>query len=425
MLRLLLHPDWLVDGTGSEARSDTAVLISDGTIEAVGPAAELALPGVTPLRFEGATLLPGLINHHVHLNLPGDNSPFVPWLDAQSDASLALHAAANARRSLAAGITTVRDCGGRGTTVLDTRDAQTAGLTGGARIVSCGWPITISGGHTRQMGGEADGADALRRMVRQLVAKGADFIKVMASGGGTPGTLPQFPSFSTEELRVIVATAHDLGRRVTMHCIATASIAHAVAAGADLIEHAMFYSPDLSQRFEPAVAERLAKAGTPVTPTLQVARDMVEFYAESDGLALWQRRRERGIEIASCLRELGVPLLAGSDAGWRATTFDSFWKELDELVAVGFSPVQAIAAATGGPAQALGQTDITGAIRPGLRADLLVVNGDAAADIRCLRNVWAIFQNGIQAAPVDYHPYLSQSTSLPPCHPIEGWTSAH
>jgi imidazolonepropionase-like amidohydrolase len=399
-MRLLLHPDWLVDGTGSKVREHEGVIVADDAIEAVGPIRDLAnLPGLTTIRLENASLLPGLINNHVHLNLPGDNTPMVPWLDTQTDASLALRSAANARRSLVAGITLVRDCGGRGTTVLDTRDAIKDDRAEGAVISSCGWPITITGGHTRHMGGEVDGNDGLRRMVRRLVGLGADFIKVMAAGGGTPGSLPQFPSFTTEELKVVVETSHELGRKVSMHCIATESIDRAMAAGADMIEHAMFYGKDLIPRIDEAVAERLARAGTPVTPTLQVARDLIDNPSPADDLTLWMERYEKGIEIASRLRELGVPLLAGSDAGWRATAFETFWKEVAELVAVGLSPVHAIAAATSGPARVLGQEQVTGAIRTGLRADLLVVAGNVAEDIRCLQSVKAVFQGGQQVVP--------------------------
>ena len=116
-----------------------------------------------------------------------------------------------------------------------------------------------------------------------------------------------------------------------------------------------------------------------------MARDLIDNQSPSDDLTLWMERCEKGIEIASRLRELGVPLLAGSDAGWRATAFDTFWKELAELVAVGLTPVHAIAAATSGPARVLGQERVTGAIRTGLRADLLVVAGNVAEDIRCLQ----------------------------------------
>jgi imidazolonepropionase-like amidohydrolase len=400
-MRLLLHPDWLIDGSGSDVREGEAVVVNDGAIEAVGPVSDLEnLTGLTTIRLECCSLLPGLINFHVHLNLPGDNTSLVPWLDGQSDAALAVRSAANARRCLAAGITSLRDCGGRGTTVLATRDAVREGLASGAAIVSCGWPITITGGHTRHMGGEVDGADRLRQMVRRLVALGADFIKVMASGGGTPGSLPHRPSFAREELRVIVEAAHDLGRTVAMHCIATASIDRAVAAGADMIEHAMFYGADGMPRYDEAVAERLAAARIPVTPTLQVARDVVDLRSPWDDLAVWDERLTIGLEIVSRLRELGVPLLAGSDAGWRATAFETFWKELAELVAAGMSPVAAVAAATSGPAAALGLAGIVGAIRPGLRADLLAVDGNAAADIRCLQRVRVVFQGGVQVVPV-------------------------
>ncbi|MFN8591949.1 MAG: amidohydrolase family protein [Thermomicrobiales bacterium] len=398
-MRFLLYPDWLIDGSGDDAREGVAVLVNGATIEAVGPARELAtMPGVTAIRWENGTLLPGLINNHVHLNLPGDNTPMLPWIDNQSDASLALWAVANASASLAAGITTVRDCGGRGTTVLDTRNALGTGLVGGAAIISCGWPLTITGGHTRPMGGEVDGVDGVRRMVRQLVSLGVDYIKVMAAGGGTPGSLPQYPSFTPEELRAIVETAHDLGRKVAMHCIATASIDRAVAAGADMIEHASFYAPDLVPRFDEAVAARLAQSGIPVTPTLQVARDLIDLQSPADDLVAWGERRDAGLEFAAGLREMGVTLLAGSDAGWRATAFSTFWKELDELTKVGMSPVQAVAAATGAPARVLGIDGRIGTLAPGLQADLVVVDGNVAVDIGCLRHVRAIFQAGLQVA---------------------------
>jgi imidazolonepropionase-like amidohydrolase len=398
-MRTILRPTWIVDGTGAGAYRDHAVVLRGELIEAVVPVAQLAeLPGDRAVDLTGTTLIPGLINNHVHLVLPGDNTPFVPWIDTQSDAALALRASANAARSLRAGVTTVRDCGARGTTVLDLRSAQSTGLVGGARIVSCGWPLTITGGHTRHFGGEADGTDGLRRMVRHAVSAGADYVKVMASGGGTPGSLPEAPSYSVDELRAIVEIAHDLGRPVAMHCIATESIARAVEAGADLIEHAMFFGRDLTPRYDPAVAERLARAAIPVTPTLQVNRDLVDLLPNGKERELWLLRQEEHRTIVSRLRALGVPLLAGSDAGWRATAFDTFWKELDELVACGLSPVDAIHAATGATSKALGVEDRYGTIRPGLLADLVAVNGDLANDIACLQQVRAVYQGGVGIA---------------------------
>ncbi len=394
-MRAVLQPAWIIDGTGSPALTDHAVSLVDGRIDAVIPIQQLdAREDDRVIDLPGTTLIPGLINNHVHLVLPGDNTPFVPWIDTQSDAALALRAVHNAETSLQSGVTTVRDCGGRGSTVIDLREAQTNGIANGARVISCGWPLTITGGHTRHFGGEVDGEDALRTMVRKVVGLGADYVKVMAAGGGTPGSLPQYPSFTAAELRVIVETAHDLGRMVAAHCIATASIENAIQAGVDLIEHASFFGPDLIPQFDARVAEKLARASIPVTPTLQVNRDLVDLLPEGPERALWERRQQAQREIVSALRDLGVPLLAGSDAGWRATAFDTFWKELDELVECGFSAVAAIHAATGAVSRALRSDERYGTIRPGQIADLVAVEGQVEASIKYLREVRGVIQAG-------------------------------
>lgn len=395
MTRLVLQPDRVIDGTGAPPLERHVVIVDGATIGAVVPSAEYsAQVGDDVFELPGRTLMPGLINNHVHLVLPGDNTPFVPWIDLQSDATLALWAAHNIQRSLQAGVTTVRDCGGRGTTVLDLRQAQADGLVPGASVIACGWTLTITGGHTRQFGGEVDGEVALARAVRKVVARGADYVKVMASGGGTPGSLSQYPSFTAAELRVIVETAHGLGRQVCAHCIASESIANAVAAGVDLIEHASFYGPDLIPHYVERLAEQLAQAGIPVTPTLQVSRDMVDQSPDEAERSLWQRRQETQRVIVGKLRELGVPLLAGSDAGWRATAFDTFWKELDELVACGLSPLEALHAATGAVSAALGRGDEFGVIRAGQRADLVAVAGNPADNIQRVKDVRLVVQSG-------------------------------
>jgi imidazolonepropionase-like amidohydrolase len=218
-MKTLIYPEWLIDGTGQEVQLGKVLVIDEsGRIEAVTGAGEVE-PGVTDqvVRAPGQTLLPGLINMHAHLTLVNDNAPFVPYMQAQSDVALALRAAHNAVSCLRAGVTTVRDCGSRGRTVLDLRAAISEGLVPGPRVVAAGWALTISGGHMRPFGGEVDGVDGVSRMVRTLVSAGADFIKVAGSGGGTPGSLADLPSFSPDEFRAIADAAHDLGRRVTIH----------------------------------------------------------------------------------------------------------------------------------------------------------------------------------------------------------------
>jgi imidazolonepropionase-like amidohydrolase len=395
--RTVLCPEWIVDGTGSQPLTGYAVVVGgNGRIEAVQPVSEIASdPSAEVVRAPGATLLPGLINMHAHLTLVPDNGPFVPYMDGRSDAALALQAAANAAQALRAGVTTVRDCGSRGRTVLDLRSACASGLLPGPRLLVAGWALTITGGHMRPFGGEADGVDGVRVMVRRLVSAGADFIKIAGSGGGTPGSLPSFPSYGVEELRAIVDTAHALGRRVTMHCTAAKAIANAAQAGVDSIEHGYFSTPAALSAYDERIVAQLVEQNISITPTLQVAREMVSRLPSGAERDEWEQRRELLGADAGRFHRAGVRITGGSDAGWRFTGFDTYWHELDELVACGLSPVEAIHAATGGASRAVGLEDDIGSLRPGRLADLLLVDGDATRDITRLANVRAVYQAGV------------------------------
>jgi imidazolonepropionase-like amidohydrolase len=400
-MRTVIYPEWLIDGSGAPAVEGHALTFNDdGRIEAVGPASELQpREGDTVVRAPGASLLPGLVNMHAHLTLTNDNVPFIAYMDGHSDVALALRAAFNASASLAAGVTTVRDCGSRGRTVLDVRNARSEGLVATARIVAAGWPLTISGGHMRPFGGEVDGVEGVRQMVRRLVSAGADFIKVAGSGGGTPGSLSEYPSFSLEELRAIVETAHGLGRRVTVHCTATAAIERAVGAGVDSIEHGYFAAPNTVDAYDDKLADRLAAAGISVTPTMQVFRDMAEFMPDPAQRDFWQRRCDTLVAHVTRLHQAGVRLTAGSDAGWRLTRFDNYARELKELGRCGLSALEVIHAATAAASQAIGREYEFGTLRSGLSADLLLVEGNAAADLGCLTAVRQVYVEGVARKP--------------------------
>ena len=404
--RTRIETAWLVDGTGRPVVPDAAVVVEGQRIVASGSSNDVpATPGDTILNFPQHTILPGLVNHHVHLVLPGDGTPFLPWIDEQSDAALAVRAVHNSTVAAACGILTLRDCGGRRSVVVDVRNALSTIGRPGPRILSCGCPLTITGGHTRQFGGESDGVENLRLRIRQLVGAGVDFIKVMASGGGTPGSHPQYRSYTAAELSAIVEEAHAFERKVSAHCIATESISIAIEAGVDGIEHASFLDRDGGNRFDPLLADRLAAAGIVVTPTLQATRDMVDALPDGSERSLWQRRQDAQRQMTSELIRRGVTMLAGSDAGWRETRFDTFWKEIEELTSCGLSSAQAIAAASGLAARNLGLADRTGAIRPGLAADMVLVAGDAAGNVATLRNVAGVMKDGEWlTAPVGAQP---------------------
>lgn len=367
----------LIDGTGAEPQRDVVLTIDNGVITHVSETG--AMPHSPVLDLGEYTVLPGLINMHAHTVLPGDGTPFAEWMDLP-DELLLLQAYRNVRTALETGVTTIRDCGGKGILTFRLREAIRAGIVDGPRLVLSGRPLTITGGHCRYFGGEADGPDEMRRAARQLLKEGADFIKIMASGGGTVGTYSHFPAFDVEEMRAAIHEAHKIGKRASCHCIATESITNALAAGTDHIEHCSFMAPDTSQQYDEEVAHRVAQAGVTVTPTLQVMAA--------------GKMAHGNLTNVRHLHALGVPIVAGNDAGWRMTGFGDFYKELELLAEAGLTPLEAIHAATGGAADACQLTGITGTLAVGCAADLLAVRGDPLTHLDALASPALIMLDG-------------------------------
>ena len=393
----------LVDGTGAEPQRDVTVTVEGGTIVRVEPGGGRPHDAAV-LDLSDYTVLPGLINMHAHTVLPGDGTALERWMELP-DELLLLQASANARAALWSGVTTIRDCGGKGQLLFRLREAIRAGIVADPRFVLAGRPLTITGGHCRYFGGEVDGPDEMRRATRQLLWEGADFIKLMAAGGGTVGTYPQYPAFDLDELRVAIGEAHKIGKPASCHCIATTSIELALDAGTDHIEHCSFMAPDTTWQFDEQLARRLATAGVYVTATLQVMIDsMAAMRARhARGIATAQEsrivetephRNDATIANIRLLHELGVPIVAGSDAGWRYTGFDDFHEELIYLAQAGLSPLEAIHAATGRAAEACRLAGTVGTVAPGCVADLTAVAGDPLADLAALKTPAVVVQGG-------------------------------
>jgi len=400
---MVIRAGRLIDGTGTESQRDMSVTVENGVITHVGRAGDVPRD-VTILDLGEYTVVPGLINAHTHTILPGDGTPFAEWMESP-DELLLLQAHANAITALHSGVTTIRDCGGKGDLMFRLRDAIRAGIVPGPRFILGGRPLTITGGHCRYFGGEADGVEGMRLAARQMLKEGADFIKIMASGGGTVGTYSQFPSYEVEELRAAISEAHKIGKPASCHCIATESITRALDAGTDHIEHCSFMAPDTTWRYDESVAQRVAASGVFVTATLQVGLDsmtaMQERYAQGIATAeevrivtLTPNRNENGLANMRYLHELGVPIVAGNDAGWRYTGFGDFYQELELLARVGMTPLEAIHAATGRAAKACQLDGIVGTVVPGCAADLLVVHGDPATDLSALNAPAMVLQSG-------------------------------
>ena len=386
---MILRGATLIDGTGAPSVRDRAVVVTDRRIASI--VADRPPRDGTVLDLGGLTLLPGLINCHVHLCLSGDADP-LRTLSDESYATTVIGAVVRARRTVEAGVTTVRDLGGREYAEIAVRDAVRAGSIPGPRVLCAGRAVCITGGHGwRMLGRQADGPDDLRRAVREQLRAGADVIKLIATGGVmTPGVDPRAAQLTLEELRAGVDEAHRARRRAAAHAMADEGIAWCLDAGIDTIEHGVFLTEGL--------ATRMATQGTALVATLIAPHAIVEGglaagipeFAVTKSLAL----RERHFESFRLALRAGVTIAAGTDAGTPLNPHGSIVPELALMVAAGMTPLQAVRAATSVAAQVLGIAAETGSIAPGLVADLIAVEGDPATDIKALDAIRLVVADG-------------------------------
>jgi imidazolonepropionase-like amidohydrolase len=396
---LLVTGGRVVVDPGLPALPEATIAVRGDRIERVAAAGDplLAGDGTQVLDAGGATVIPGLISTHAHLTMSGDADPQGRDRLASDEATLIM-AVANAQASLRAGVTTVRDCGGRGVLVERLRDAIQEGVIAGPRIVTCGRAITTTGGHGSRRGVEADSVDGLREASRRLMKGGVDFLKVIATGGGgTAGSNVGAPQFTAAELETVVAEAHRLGRLVTVHAIGTEGIRRALAAGVDGIEHCGWMAVRGGLEYDEGLVKQLAERGVVVTPTLTAwyRKAYDDFRGMSADRRAMRAVREERTALYRRMVEAGVVFAAGPDTGISDTRFDDFAWEV-ELFAekLGLTPPQALATATTNAARALGRIAELGSVAPGKLADLVVVDGDPTLDLRALRRVRAVIVGG-------------------------------
>ena len=381
------------DGVSEHATEDGAVLVEDGRIASVGSVADLpAGVGITDLG--DATILPGLIDAHVHLVWSASAEPH-EVVERESRALTALRCANNAALHLHAGVTTVRDVGATDGLSIDVARAVGLGVLRGPRVIAAGRAIAMTGGHGWFLGREADGAEAVRHAVRSELKAGATCIKLMASGGvyghaEEPGS----PQLTVEELRVAVEEAHKAGRRVAAHAYSIEAIGNALDAGVDSIEHGSFIDRD--------TAGRMRETGTYLVPTMSVYRAMSERGPEL-GAPEYIRRKtaevlEASREAFRLALEAGVPVAAGTDCGAPGHPHGTLPEELMLMVESGASPIQALRFGTSAAADLLGLGDEVGSLEPGKRADLLAVDGDPTSEILALRDVRLVLRDGSRVA---------------------------
>ncbi len=392
----------VLDGTAAPAQRGTAVLVRGTQIEALLPEARIPA-GATRIDLGGMTLLPGLIDTHVHLL--GQRSMDNASMTFVGEGLRAARATADLGRLLQAGITTVRDCGSY--TALALKAAVVEGSIPGPRVVPCGRFIERTGGADdapymplawAQEAGPwgprlADGPDDVRKAVREQLRSGAEWIKTCTTGAVTTQVLsnPEILEWSDPEIQALIEEAHRLGVRVAVHAHAKAGIVQAVHAGADSIEHGTYLDDE--------TAKQMADAGVWLVPTLFVLTQIIAHGADF-GTPDWvlakareaMEARQRSMEAA--LRH-GVPMAMGTDIGGQdLLPHGRNAAELALLVGFGMSASDALVAGTLGAARCLGLEAERGSLEAGKVADIIAVPGDPLQDISVTERVAFVMQNG-------------------------------
>ncbi len=398
---LMIRSERVFDGERFLPGAATLV-VQDGVIAGVEAGRPDPPHGAEVLDLGDVTLLPGLVDTHVHL--VGDSEwGALDRVAGYSAEELSAVVEESLRRQLAAGVTTVRDLGDRDWVAVDHRDRRRGG--GGPpapTILASGPPVTSVGGHCHYMGGEVRGRDEIVRAVQERADRGVDVVKVMASGGmTTAGTDVLGTQFSTEEMALLVDEAHRRGLPVTAHAHPLPAVEQALAVGVDGLEHCSCMT-DTGVRIPEEVLDTLATRGTPIgaalgSPPAEVfarAPESVRAMMERTGITAETFRQMR-LDTVRRMHEAGARFVAGRDAGInRHLAHGSLHEGLTFLVDAGATVRESLAAATAYAADACGVGDRKGRLRPGYDADLLAVHGDLGGDVGRLADVAAVVLAG-------------------------------
>jgi imidazolonepropionase-like amidohydrolase len=394
-MAILLRGGTLIDGRGGPPVRDAVVAIEGDRIWAVETLSTFNQASSDHdvnqvIDCTGRTVMPGMFNVHEHLDNRHGMGSFheraaqpIPWL--------VLRGARNALLDLSEGVTTVRDVASKGGTNLIMRDAIKAGLILGPRVVACGQPISITGGHGWELGIEADGPDAVRRATRQLLKEGADLIKLMASGGYIQegSDQPWAPQFTLEEMRAGFEEAHKAGKKTTVHAHPPAAVIQAVEAGVDCIEHGILMDDE--------ARGLIAEKGIFLVPTISELAVIAERGADL-GRPAWMKdvyrdaldKHMRNVRAAV---DAGVRMAVGTDV------IGTMAEEMSLMADAGLSNMEVLVAATKHGAEVCDLADELGTLEVGKLADVIVIKGDPLAHILDIANVELVFREGTPHRP--------------------------
>ncbi len=402
----------LFDGTGVAPASGQALLLKNGRIAAIGSADQISAPDGATVTFKDygdSTILPGLVDGHTHMMAPGDGT-HGDITGAEQDDVLLMRALQNARTFLHAGVTTARENGAKNRVGFSLKEGIQRGLSEGPEMVISGRPITITGGHFWYCGSEADGVEGVRSEVRKLVKEGADFIKIIATGGSTWSSKPLLPSYTTEEMTVIVDEAHRFRKLTAAHCASMQGIKNALDAGVDMIIHCVFEDETGMYEFNEPLAEQLAIAKAWVNPTLHVVQAGIDhterigyergwlMNEEQASIDASKQSLETRYESVSRLIKMGVRMIAGSDSPWGAYPPGEFVKEMVALTKAGLTNTEALVTGLSHAAESIAVGNDAGTLAVNRPGDILIVGGDPTADLNALWDVKDVYKSGARVA---------------------------
>lgn len=395
----------LIDGTGNPPIEKAVVVVDGAKIIGVGERGSVTVPKKAKvINVSGMTVMPGLIDAHVHLASIATNEVvnFQLWGLKTPPAMKLLHAVVNAKNALDSGTTTLRNMA-RDENEISLRDAFDKGLMVGPRIVTTAGGVNMTASHgdlftppiiPRKPGAMADGPDECRKAVRERVRWSADFIKISTTGGVmSQGDESWWRNYTLAEIEAITDEAHALGRKVAAHAQGTEGIKNAVKGGVDTIEHGCYLDDE--------AIKMMVEKGTVLVPTLAIVYEIVN-HGDELGVPEYGMRKakivfKRHVESVKKAYEKGVIIATGTDTSGRIVRFGHHAVELDLLCGCGMSPMESIVAATKTASEALDRHDKFGTLEVDKLADLIVVDGNPLDDVKVLQNknkIRMIVKNG-------------------------------